>query len=134
MVFPDFHSKVEDGRFTQDHLPLYENGYFRNTTVRGPLTGEGLDVGVVDDPVKNREEARSPTIRERTWDWFTDDFLSRFSDKGGMLGIMTRWDLDDLFGRVQDQFDSLQEELQQMLQGGGGGGPMGPGGPGAGGA
>ncbi|TQE99544.1 MAG: hypothetical protein FKY71_08175 [Spiribacter salinus] len=108
LVFPEFHEVVDSRRFTQDNLPLQGGGYFRNTTVRGPLTGEGLDLGVVDDPVKNREEARSPTIKERTWDWFTDDYLSRFSDKAGMLGIMTRWDLDDLFGRIQDEFAGVK--------------------------
>lgn len=77
-------------------------GYFRNTTVRGPVTGEGLDLGIVDDPLKGREEANSKTIRDKTWDWLTDDFMSRFSDHAGLLGIMTRWHIDDPFGRLID--------------------------------
>lgn len=76
-------------------------GYFRNTTVRGPVTGEGLSLGIMDDPIKGREEANSPTVRDKTWDWFTDDFLSRFSDDAGLLGIMTRWHIDDPFGRIE---------------------------------
>lgn len=75
-------------------------GYFRNTTVRGPITGEGLGLGVVDDPVKGREEANSATMRDKTWEWFTDDFMTRFTEDAGILGIMTRWNLDDLFGRL----------------------------------
>lgn len=80
---------------------LETEGYFRNTTVRGPINGEGLDLGVIDDPIKNREEANSETVRNKTWDWLTDDLLGRFSDHAGLLGIMTRWHLDDPFGRLQ---------------------------------
>lgn len=83
-------------------------GYFRNTTVRGAITGEGLDLGIIDDPIKNREEANSQTIRDKTWDWFTDDFESRFSDRAGVLGIMTRWHVDDPFGRMQKHNDRVQ--------------------------
>lgn len=75
-------------------------GYFRNTTVCGSITGESLDMGIIDDPIKGREEAGSLTIREKTWDWFTDDFFSRFSDKAGLLAILTRWHVDDPIGRL----------------------------------
>jgi len=77
------------------------DGYFRNTTVRGSITGEGLDLGVIDDPIKGREAAGSEVVREATWDWFTDDFFSRFSEEAGLLSILTRWHLDDPIGRLQ---------------------------------
>ena len=41
-------------------------------------------------------------MRDKVWDWFTDDFFSRFSEFGGLLGIMTRWHPDDPFGRLID--------------------------------
>lgn len=75
-------------------------GYFRNTTVRGAITGEGLDLGVIDDPIKGREEANSQTIRDKTWDWLMDDFFTRFSEKAGLLVILTRWHVDDPIGRL----------------------------------
>lgn len=78
------------------------SGMFRNTTVRGPITGEGLDLGIIDDPIKGREEANSKTIRDKTWDWLTDDFMTRFSESAGVLGIMTRWHIDDPFGRLRE--------------------------------
>lgn len=77
-------------------------GYFRNTTVRGSITGEGLDLGVIDDPIKGREAAGSQVVRDATWDWFTDDFFSRFSEDAGLLSILTRWHLDDPIGRLQE--------------------------------
>jgi len=75
-------------------------GYFRNTTVRGAIVGESMDLGVIDDPIKGREEAESKTIRDKTWLWFNDDFMTRFSKKAGMLVIATRWHLDDPTGRL----------------------------------
>lgn len=77
------------------------DGFFRNTTVRGSVTGESLDIGIVDDPIKGRAEANSATIRDLSWNWFTDDFFSRFSDEAGMLMILTRWHVDDPAGRLQ---------------------------------
>lgn len=78
-------------------------GYFRNTTVRGSVTGESLDLGVIDDPLKGRVEANSPTVREAAWDWFTDDFFTRFSENAGLLIILTRWHIDDPVGRLLDK-------------------------------
>lgn len=75
-------------------------GYFRNTTVQGSITGESLDLAVLDDPIKGRDEANSETVRNKVWGWLTDDFLTRFSDNAGMLMILTRWHLDDPAGRL----------------------------------
>ena len=77
-----------------------KDGYFRNTTVQGSVTGESLDLGVIDDPIKGRETANSETIRNKTWEWFTDDFFTRFSEDAGFLMILTRWHTDDPAGRM----------------------------------
>ncbi len=87
---------------------LGKDGYFRNTTVRGAITGETLDLGVIDDPIKSREEASSAAVRDKTWDWFTDDFFTRFSKNAGMLAILTRWHLDDPIGRLKAQDSSVK--------------------------
>jgi predicted phage terminase large subunit-like protein len=88
--------------FVKDDQPA--DGYFRNTTVMGSITGEGLDIGIIDDPMKGRAEASSETIRDKTWDWLTDDFMTRFSDLAGMIMILTRWHMDDPAGRLQETF------------------------------
>jgi predicted phage terminase large subunit-like protein len=79
-------------------------GSFRNTTVEGQITGKGLDIGIVDDPIKGRAEASSKAVRDKSWDWFTDDFFTRFSDSAGLLMIMTRWHVDDPVGRFIEHF------------------------------
>jgi len=77
-----------------------KGGYFRNTTVQGSITGESLDLGVIDDPLKGREAANSETTRNKTWEWFTDDFFTRFSEDAGFLMILTRWHVDDPAARL----------------------------------
>jgi predicted phage terminase large subunit-like protein len=74
-------------------------GSFMNTTVGGGITGLGLNLGVLDDPVKGRAEANSKTVRDRTWAWFVDDFMPRFAAINGSIILMTRWHVDDLLGR-----------------------------------
>lgn len=76
-------------------------GSFRNTTTNGSVTGEGLDLGVIDDPVKGRAESNSKTIQDKTWDWFTDDFYTRFSEHAGLILILTRWSKIDLAERLK---------------------------------
>lgn len=83
-------------------------GSFRNTTVRGSVTGESLDVGIIDDPIKGREQANSETIRNATWDWFTDDFFTRFSESAGLISIATRWHVDDPIGRLIEAYPSAR--------------------------
>jgi predicted phage terminase large subunit-like protein len=83
-------------------------GSVRNTTVKGAINGMELHLGVIDDPVKGRQEAHSKAERDRTWNWFTDDFLPRFSKNSAMLIIMTRWHMDDLLGRYIDVFKGIR--------------------------
>jgi predicted phage terminase large subunit-like protein len=79
------------------------------TTAGGGLKPAGVGVGVtgmgahcliIDDPFKDRQDADSDTIREKTWDWFTDVAMTRLAPGGGILIINTRWHDDDLSGRL----------------------------------
>lgn len=74
-------------------------GSFRNTTVQGAINGQGLDLGVIDDPLKGRNEAQGKQNRDKVWGWLTDDFFGRFSDHAGLIMMTTRWHIDDPVGR-----------------------------------
>jgi predicted phage terminase large subunit-like protein len=84
------------------------DGFFRNTTVMGSVTGEGLDIGIIDDPIKGRAEASSELVRDKTWSWLTDDFLPCFADSAALLLIMTRWHIDDPAGRMMEQYPGVR--------------------------
>lgn len=90
-------------------------GSFRNTTVNGPVNGESLDLGVIDDPLKGRAEANSPTNRDKVWEWLTDDFFTRFSEDGALLMILTRWHLDDPAGRLIIEDPSVEVVKYQAI-------------------
>lgn len=81
-----------------------QSGSFRNTTVQGQVTGQGLDIAYIDDPIKGRAEAQSPTTRNKTWNWLIDDFFTRFSEYAGIIMTMTRWHIDDPVGRWLEHF------------------------------
>jgi predicted phage terminase large subunit-like protein len=83
-------------------------GSFRNTTVNGPITGMEQHLGVLDDFVKGRAEANSKLQRDKTWNWFTDDFSSRFSKDSALLVICTRWHVDDLLGRLMKKYPEMR--------------------------
>jgi len=68
--------------------------------VGGGITGEGADLLIIDDPVKNAEEAESQTYRDKTWDWYRTVARTRLQPDASVVLIMTRWHKDDLAGRL----------------------------------
>jgi predicted phage terminase large subunit-like protein len=107
-VFPDLRMAFDTENEYSKNSNFIEfpghRGYFRNTTVRGQVTGKTAGLGVVDDPIKGREEAQSKLIRDKTWNWLMDDFLSRFTDDAGFIMTLTRWHVDDPAGRWLQKF------------------------------
>lgn len=88
-------------------------GLVRAVGVEGGLTGKGIDIGIIDDPVKDRAEAESPTMRDRVWDWYRSVFLTRLSKDAAQIIIMTRWHKDDLVGRILNP--ARQGELRAAM-------------------
>lgn len=77
-----------------------KGGGYTAVGVGGPITGKGFNIGIIDDPIKNREEADSEVIRESVWKWYRSTFLTREEGNGAIIIIMTRWHDDDLVGRI----------------------------------
>lgn len=76
------------------------NGSYRSAGVGGGITGMGGDILIIDDPLKDREEADSATIRNKVWDWYTSTLYTRLAPGGDIIVIQTRWHTDDLSGRL----------------------------------
>jgi predicted phage terminase large subunit-like protein len=85
--------------FDGDRWITTEGGMI-TTGVMGPLSGRGLDLAIIDDPIKNAEEAFSAVQREKVWDWFHSTLMSRLEPGGRVCLVMTRWHEDDLAGRL----------------------------------
>ena len=69
--------------------------------IGGPITGKGAHVLVIDDPVKNAEEADSADQREKVKEWYNSTAYTRLAPGGGVLIIQTWWHDDDLAGWLQ---------------------------------
>lgn len=85
-------------------------GGFYAVGVGGALTGRTADVLVIDDPVKDRQEADSDTIRENVWDWWKTVARTRLNPDSIVIVVMTRWHHDDLAGRILNGSDDQPGE------------------------
>lgn len=82
------------------------------TSILGGATGRGADLLIIDDPIKNDQEAQSQTIRDRIWNEWQSTFLTRLHAGGSVIVIMTRWHEDDLVGRLLREMAFPWEELK----------------------
>ncbi|HEL1912128.1 phage terminase large subunit [Streptococcus suis] len=98
-IFPDTHIKYGDAAM---NLWSLEGGYnnYLATSPTGTATGFGADIIIVDDLIKNAEEANNATVLEKHWEWFTNTMLSRLEEGGKIIIIMTRWHSQDLAGKA----------------------------------
>lgn len=97
---PVFGVSVENRQQARNAWRLSNGSEMVTAGVGGSLTGRGADVLIVDDPVKNAQEAMSTTYRERSWDWYQSTAYTRLEPSGSVILIMTRWHEDDLAGRI----------------------------------
>jgi len=77
---------------------LKQRGAYYAVGVGGPLTGRGAHLLLIDDPVKNREDADSEIVRKKMRDWYTSTAYTRLMPGGRIVIIQTRWHEDDLSG------------------------------------
>lgn len=98
-VFPKTKIKYGDGAMNLWSLDGGYNNYLA-TSPTGTATGFGADVIIVDDLIKNAEEANNAGVLEKHWDWFINTMLSRLEDGGKIIIIMTRWHSNDLAGKA----------------------------------
>lgn len=90
---------INDGSAARNRWDLsgYTGGMV-TAGVGGPITGKGASLLIIDDPVKNAEQANSPTYREKAKDWYRSTAYTRLEPNGAVIVIQTRWHEDDLGG------------------------------------
>jgi predicted phage terminase large subunit-like protein len=91
---------VGDDKTAADEWETNAGGLLMTRGVGSPPTGTGFNLIVIDDPVRRREDAESETLREKVWDWYTDDLYSRLEPDGAIVLIMTLWHEDDIGARA----------------------------------
>ena len=96
-VFPEF---AYGEKRTHIEITTKQGGTCKFVGVGGGVTGRGANIVIIDDPFKSREEADSKSIRNRVWDWFQDDLMTRLEYPYCVIVTHTRWHIDDLAGRL----------------------------------
>jgi len=100
-VFPKFPGIKGLNKINNWSLGDEHRGEVLAAGVNGPITGEGFNIGYIDDPVKTRAEAESPAYQEKTYEWYGETFLTRQDEMDSAIFITnTRWNRKDLCGKI----------------------------------
>jgi predicted phage terminase large subunit-like protein len=91
-------------------------GSFISVGTKGSLTGRGVDLLIVDDPLKDREEADSPLIRRKVHRWWKATAAPRLEPNAVVVVIQTRWHEDDLIGYLAREQARQERELEDGLR------------------
>jgi len=100
-IFPDVGIKRGDGAAQLWALNGQHFNYL-GSSPSGTLTGMGCTIGIIDDLIKSKEEAFNDTVLEKHYDFYTNTFLSRLEEGSRQIICATRWNKNDLTGRLLD--------------------------------
>jgi len=99
-IFPEVSLKKDEK--SKAKWMTNQGGSYISVGIGGAITGRGANILIIDDPIKNREEAESEVIRKKHWDWFTSTAYTRLEPNGKVILILTRWHLGDLAGLIMN--------------------------------
>jgi predicted phage terminase large subunit-like protein len=105
---------LDPKRLAVEEWETLAGGGMRAAGVGSGITGNPVDLLVIDDPVKSREEAESEAYRERVWEWYKDDLYTRLQPGAAVVLIQTRWHEADLAGRILASDDAPSWEVVNL--------------------
>lgn len=97
----DTKDEVSVVKDTDKVFSFVQGGVYNAVGTGNNIAGRGADYIIVDDYVNNREQAESDTQRDKQWQWFLDDILTRRHYPASTLVMATRWHFDDIIGRLE---------------------------------
>jgi predicted phage terminase large subunit-like protein len=106
-VFPEVRLRA-DSR-AADRMNTEQGGAYFAAGVGTATTGRGMHLGIIDDPIKDREQADSELQRNRVWNWYRSTFYTRLMPDGAIILVQTRWHEDDLAGRLLAQDGRVED-------------------------
>ncbi|MCB8563878.1 phage terminase large subunit [Fusobacterium ulcerans] len=114
-IFPGVKIKSGDGAMNLWSLENGRNNYLA-TSPTGTATGFGCSLLIIDDLIKNAEEAYNENKLSSHWDWFTKTMLSRLEGKRKQIIIMTRWSSGDLAGRALEYYKEEGKKVKHITK------------------
>ena len=97
---------VVDANRAAHRFATTRGGQYLAAGARQAVTGRRADLLLIDDPVRNQADADNAVARERLWDWYRSDLVTRLRPGGRVVLVMTRWHPDDLGGRLLGSDDT----------------------------
>ena len=112
-IFPGVSIKQGDGAM---NLWSLEGGYnnYLATAPGGTATGFGCSLMIIDDLIKNKEEAYNANVVDKHWEWYAQTMLSRLEEGGKIIIIMTRWVSGDLAGRAIEHYKAEGKKIKHI--------------------
>ena len=112
-IFPGVTIKQGDGAM---NLWSLEGGYnnYLATAPGGTATGFGCSLMIIDDLIKNAEEAYNANVLDKHWEWYSQTMLSRLEEGGKIIIIMTRWVSGDLAGRAIEHYKAEGKKIKHI--------------------
>nr|DAN38421.1 MAG TPA: Terminase [Caudoviricetes sp.] len=112
-IFPGVSIKQGDGAM---NLWSLEGGYnnYLATAPGGTATGFGCSLMIIDDLIKNKEEAYNANVLDKHWEWYAQTMLSRLEEGGKIIIIMTRWVSGDLAGRAIEHYKAEGKKIKHI--------------------
>lgn len=98
-----FKTRLREDSKAKDHWRTIEGGGYLSVGAGGSISGLGANLLIIDDPIKNSDEAESKDFREKQWNWYISTARTRLYKNGAIILILTRWHEDDLAGRLLKQ-------------------------------
>lgn len=116
-LFPETRIKDGQARASLWALDGSSQDNYLATSPTGTATGFGANIILIDDVIKNSEEAYNELVLDKHWDWFTNTMMQRTEgDDWKIIIIMTRWAESDLAGRVLDSYDDVEHITYKAVQ------------------
>lgn len=113
-IFPETKIKYGEASAVQWTLEGQQQTNYLATSPTGTATGFGATMIVVDDLIKNAEEAYNTRVLEEHYEWFTNTMLSRLESGGKIIIIMTRWSTKDLAGQILLNLPELNYNIEHI--------------------
>lgn len=106
-IFPNTKIKYGEAAAQKWSLEGSQQANYLATSPTGTATGFGCNIMIIDDLIKNSEEAYNENTLQKQIDWFNNTMMSRTENNFKLIIIMTRWSTNDLAGFVLDNFDNV---------------------------
>jgi len=114
-IFPNTRLSDGDDRYVKNskefEIVEYDGG-LRSLGRSGSITGNPVNVFILDDLYKDSMEGNSPIIRDSVWEWYVSAVKTRLRNDSQELIVFTRWHEDDLIGRIEEKETVI--ELKSM--------------------